>query len=272
MEAGMNSAIDYHQWKEEHKIILDTFSDKNVMMLFSGGKDSSLAMDFILRAGKEFGFDFSSHGGAYPVHRYPDKEKERIESYWSRRGIEVQWHDLGKTDDYIKNEINPCLKCQKLRKQMLKTILGDMVDDWENLVIVTGYSLWDIVSYSIEHILHDLFSNSIDSKDTTRFMETAQRFYPLLRMKEGYAVFRPLIKYNNNNIQKTIRQAGIPTLSISCKFNEFRPKIMLERYYQKAGIYFDYNEVFNFATRSLGLPDIATYTSIDRDEYLQNIF
>jgi len=272
METGMNSAIDYHQWKEEHKTILDTFSDKNVMMLFSGGKDSSLALDFILRAKKEFGFDFSAHGGAYPVHRYPSKEKKMIESYWNKRGIDIHWYDLGETDDYIKNEINPCLKCQKLRKKILKTILGDMVDDWESLVLVTGYSLWDIVSYSIEHILNDFFSNSIDPGDNKRFMETAQRFYPLLRMKEGYTVFRPLIKYNSNSIQKVITQAGIQTLSTPCKFKEFRPKRILGRYYQRMEICFDYDKVFDFAKRSLGLPDVATYTAIDRDEYLLNIF
>ncbi len=272
MEAGMDQAIEYHQWKEEYKSTLETFYDKNVLLLFSGGKDSSLALDFILRAKKEFGFGFSVHAGVYPVHRYPGTEKKRIESYWNKRGIEVQWHDLGKTDDYIKNEINPCLNCQKLRKQMLKAILGDMVDNWERLVLITGYSLWDIVSYSIEHILNDLFSNSVYPEDSKRFIETAQRFYPLLRMKEGYTVFRPLIKYNSNSIKKVITQAGIPTLSISCKFKEFRPKIVFERYYQKIGIYFDYNEVFNFAKRSLGLPDIAAYTSIDRDEYFLNIF
>jgi tRNA(Ile)-lysidine synthase TilS/MesJ len=272
MEEGMNPAIEYHQWKEEYKSTLKTFYDKNVLVLFSGGKDSSLAMDFLLRAKKTFGFDFKAHAGAYPVHRYPDTEKKRIESYWNKRGIEVQWHDLGKTDDYIKNEINPCLKCQKLRKKMLKTILGDMVDDWESLVLVTGYSLWDIVSYSIEHILNDLFSNSINPEDNKRFIETAQRFYPLLRMKEGYTVFRPLIKYNSNSIKKVITQDGIPTLSISCKFKEFRPKRILESYYQNMGIYFDYDKVFDFARRSLNLPDIVTYTSIDRDEYLLNIF
>ena len=272
MEAGMNSAIDYHQWKEEHKTILDTFSDKNVLVLFSGGKDSSLAMDFIVRATKEFGFDFSAHAGVYPIHRYPGMEKKRIESYWNKRGIEVQWHDLGKTDDYIKNEANPCLGCQKLRKQMLKTTLGTMVNDWESLVLVTSYSLSDIVSYSIEHILNDFFSNSLDSGNNKRFMETAQRFYPLLRMKEGYTVFRPLIKYNNGDIQEVIKQADIPTLSIPCKFREFRPKRILERYYQKMGIYFDYDKVFDFARESLDLPDIATYTSIDKDEYLLNIF
>jgi len=179
---------------------------------------------------------------------------------------------LGKADDYTRNEINPCLKCQILRKKMLKTILGDIVDDWESLVLVTGYSLWDIVSYSIEHILNDLFPDSIDPGNNKRFMERAQRFYPLLKMKEGYTVFIPLINHNSNSIQKMITQAGIPTLSIPCKFKEFRPKRILERYYQKMGIYFDYDKVFNFARRSLGLPDSTTYTSIDRDEYLLNIF
>jgi len=81
----MNSAIEYHQWKEEHKTILETFYDKNVLVLFSGGKDSSLALDFILRAGKEYGFGFSAHAGAYPVHRYPSKEKKIIGSYWNKK-------------------------------------------------------------------------------------------------------------------------------------------------------------------------------------------
>ena len=268
----MNTAIEYHQWKEEYGSTLETFCNKNLLVLFSGGSDSSLALDFILRSKKEFGFDFSAHAGTYPLHRYPGTEKKKIESYWNKRGIEIQWHDLGKTDDYINTEPNPCLKCQRLRKQMLKKILGDMVDDWARLVIVTGYSLWDIVSYSIEYILDDLFSNHVNTENNKRFIETAQRFFPLLEMKEGYKVFRPLIKYNGNYIQQMLEQTGIPKLSISCEFKEFRPKIIFERYYQKIGIHFDYNKVYNFAKRSLDLPDINTYTKIDREEYLLNIF
>lgn len=272
MESGMRQVIDYHHWKEEYRSTLKTLPDKNVLMLFSGGKDSSLAMDFLLRAKKEFGFDFKAHAGAYPVHRYPEKEKKRIESYWNKRDVELLWHDLGETDDHIQSEVNPCLQCQKLRKKMLKTILTNQVDDWESLVLVVSYSLWDIVSYSIEHILNDLFSDSIRADNNKRFMETAQRFYPLLKMKEGYTVFRPLIKLNGDDIQKVIEETGILILSIPCKFREFRPKRVLEGYYQKMGLRFDYDKAFEFAKRSLGLPDIDTYTSIDRDEYLLNIF
>ena len=54
----MGTGIDYPRWEEEHKSILETFSNKNLLMLFSGGTESSLTMDFFLRAKREFGFDF----------------------------------------------------------------------------------------------------------------------------------------------------------------------------------------------------------------------
>ena len=272
MEAGMNSAIDYHQWKEEHKTLLDTFSDKNVMMLFSGGKDSSLAMDFLLRAGKEFGFDFEAHAAIFPVHRYTDAERERIGSYWDKRGADITWHDMSETDEYLENAPNPCVACQKLRKKLLKSSLTNSIEDWSSLFVIINHTLWDIVSYSLEHMLSGLFSNSVNAENNKRFMETAQRFYPLLKMKEGYTVFRPIIRYNSDDILKVIKEADIPTLSIPCEFKEFRPKRVLERYYQKTGIHFDYDKVFDFARGSLSLPDISTYTSIDRDEYLSNVF
>lgn len=268
----MGLAIGYHHWREEHRSTLESFGDKNVFLLFSGGKDSSLAMDFLLRAGKDFGFDFEIHSGPFPVHMYTDAEKGKLVSYWEKRGVNIIWHDLGVTDNLLKEKENPCLECQKRKKKMLKSILMNSINDWERLVLIAGYNLWDIVSYTLEHILNDFSSQSESLKNNIRFTETAQRFYPLLTMKEGYTVFRPLIKYNGSDIKKLIQKDGIPTLSIPCQFREFRPKKVLENYYQKMGIRFDYDRVFDFAKGSLGLPDSTAYTSIDKDEYLLNIF
>ena len=156
----MNSAVDYFSWKEENKSILETFSDKNVIMLFSGGKDSSLAMDLILRAGREFGFYFDVHAGAFPVHRYLDTERERIESYWDKRGIDIIWHKVAETDGDINNASNPCFPCRKLRRGLLKTIVTDAGYDIGSIVFIVGFSLWDIVGYSVEHILAGVFSDS----------------------------------------------------------------------------------------------------------------
>ncbi len=272
---NMNSKISYTHWKSEYESILEEFPQKKVFLLFSGGKDSSLAMDLLLRAEEEFGFCFESHAAAYPVHRYTEAEREKIISYWHKRGVNITWHELKETDAYINNAPNPCLPCQNLRRKTLKTLVSESAGDLKNFVIIANYSLWDIVSYSMEHILTDIFSD-IERKEGVeedgRFIQTAQRFYPVLKMKEGYTVFRPLIKYNSNDIAELISQKGIPILSIPCKYSDYRPKRILEKYYNKMGLRFDYDRVFEFAKKSLNLPDISSYSSINKDEYLRKVF
>ncbi len=271
----MTSNLSYTLWREEHKSILERLPDKQVLFFFSGGKDSSLAMDFVLRAAQEFGFDFMAHAGAFPVHRYADGERERIGSYWSRRGVDIIWHEIAETDEEIKDAANPCLPCRDLRRKVLKTILTKYVEDWKSLFLIISYSLWDIVGYSLEHILTDILTH-IEKGDGPekgkRFIETAQRFYPLLKMKEGYTIFRPLIKFNGNDILKLIEDESIPILSIPCKFSAFRPKRIFEKYYEVMGLHFDYKRVFDFAKNALHLPDASSYSSLEKDEYLLNVF
>jgi hypothetical protein len=142
-------------------------------------------------------------------------------------------------------------------------------------VLIVSFTLWDIVGYSLEHILSDIFSDFDRKRETgkdRRFRETAQRFYPVLKMKEGYTIFRPLLKYNGCDILPTINKIGIPILSIPCDFRDYRPKRVLEYYYEKMGLHFDYNSVFDFAKMALKLPDISEYASIDKEIYLKDIF
>ncbi len=73
-------------------------------------------------------------------------------------------------------------------------------------------------------------------------------------MKEGYKVFRPVLKYNGCDILYTIEKTGIPTLSVPCDFRDYRPKRLLEQYYNKMGLRFDYDSVFDFTKTALDLP------------------
>jgi len=47
---------------------------------------------------------------------------------------------------------------------------------------------------------------------------------------------------------------------------------MFEDYYEKARLRFDYDTVLMFASKSLNLPDISMYASLDKEEYLRKIF
>jgi tRNA(Ile)-lysidine synthase TilS/MesJ len=271
----MKIDLKYDQWKKDHVPTLEQFSDKQILVLYSGGKDSSVAMDLIARAGKEFGFAFQAHAGAYPVHRYTAQEKSRLQSYWEQRDVNIVWHDLQTTDEYIDALNNPCMGCQELRKKLMKRILADTIDDWNRLVLIVGYSLWDLVSYAVEHLLGSVMAKDDPENrkgNEKRFREIAQRFYPLLKMKEGYTIFRPLLKHNNEDIKKVLSEKNIPTLMIPCKYKDFRPKRILEKYYERMDLLFDYHKLFDFAQTSLNIPGTSSYSSIAKEEYLGDVF
>jgi tRNA(Ile)-lysidine synthase TilS/MesJ len=275
IENNMTERIEYSFWKQIHSTALEDLRRKKVFFLFSGGKDSSICMHMLLKAAGEFGFSFEAHAGAFPIHRYTVSEKERISAYWKARGATVIWHDVGTDDASLEGGVNPCVSCQEIRRRKLNAVLMTTVKEWSELVIVVSYTLWDLVSYAAEYLFAGVFSEAGDGVSQgmqKRFAEISQRFYPFLRMREGYLVFRPLIRFNGCDVLKTVEEEGIPILRTPCHFRDARPKRILEKYYDKMGLRFDYDEVFNFAKQTMGLPDQSTYMAMEKEQYLTKVF
>jgi len=93
--------------------------------------------------------------------------------------------------------------------------------------LIPSYSLWDIVSYAVEHGLSTPFYKSDQStadQKRKRFREIAQRFYPLLNLRESCTVFRRLLKYKGRDVARAVEKEGILILSIPCEFKENSPK------------------------------------------------
>ena len=266
--------MGFDAWLEVHRDTLRSFSGQRVFLLYSGGKDSSLCLYFMSKARKHFGFDLEAHAGAYPLHRYTHPEKERLSDFWRDRGVKITWYDMGVSDDPMEGTSQPCLFCQKVRRDMLNKVLGDTVEHWERLVLVVSFTLWDIVSYSLEHVVAGFCINSQegDQLRQKRLRETAQRFYPVLKMKEGYTIFRPMLRFNESDIIAGVQHDGIPLLSIPCKYKDFRPKRSLQKYYEQMGLRFDYDEVFKFAKQTMGLGDASAFMGMDKEHYLTKLF
>jgi len=276
----MNTTLNYATWVNDNIEHLKTFHDKRVFVTYAGGKDASAILHFLIQAKTDFGFEFETHAAMFPTHVYTKEDVHKLDSYWKARGIKINWHPIHENESAFEimkqNGMNPCEVCHSTKRKYFLEYLNSSVTDWNSLVIIVGWSLWDLVGYSLEYLFGSVYSNketmyqgkSIDE----RFFRTSQRFYQNLKMKEGYSLFKPLIRYNDQDILKVIRDNQIPILTTDCKYKDFRPKRLFADCYKKMDLSFDYDKVIKFAQESLGLKKPSIYTSIDKEDFITSIF
>jgi tRNA(Ile)-lysidine synthase TilS/MesJ len=270
-----NEDTDYAIWRKDQKHILSNLSNKRVCVLYSGGKDSSLSLYYLLRARHEFGFRIEVHAVAFPKHRYMPSEVRKLDSFWKEEGVQIQWYNVADSDALLDESENPCLVCQQLRKQVLYEVIKAQSGDLNDLVVTVSYDLSDLVTYLLERLTGHIYvhpDRSQSQRSKERFLETSQRFYPFLRMDSGYSIYRPILRYNEQDVIRIVEEASIPILTAPCRYAGFRPKRLLGAYYDRMGLRFDYDRTFGFAKNHLGLPPMDAYASMNSEHYLKEVF
>lgn len=274
-------ALDYPAFRARVKNELAALRGRQALMFYSGGRDSSVVLHFLEHAAREFSFSFETHAALFPPHVYAAGERERLDGYWRSRGVAIVWHEIPQDESALAEAhtqgLSPCRLCNKAKKAALMGYVRSRGPDLDRQVIVMSYSLWDLVSASLEHILAARFAApghdpAVRYKPVEeRFLETFQRFYPLLRLPGGMEVFKPLVFWNDPQIVAVLRREGIPVLERACRFKPFRPKRNLSELYERLGLAFDFDRVRAFAAEALGLPPAEAFSSMNREDYLRNI-
>jgi len=277
----MAAPIRYSTWKTGYLPALKGFEGKKIILTYSGGKDSSAGLYLLRRASLEFNFEIQPHAVKFPRHVFPASEIQKLDDYWRRQGVRIQWHDAVTSDKELEpgigNDANPCHVCNRTKKRILIEKGQAIFGEPHSVVLMMSYSLWDLVSATLEHILGGYSSEKPGTLDengnqpANRFLETSQRFYPLIRLKNGLQIFKPLIRYNDQQILELIENAGVPLSSTPCRYREFRPKRIFCRYYEKAKLEFDFDQVFAFAKDVLKIPALSYYEALDMDTYLDKL-
>ena len=93
----------------------------------------------------------------------------------------------------------------------------------------------------------------------------------MLQMKEGYALYKPLLRYNDQDIVKVVRDNEIPLLTTECKFRDYRPKRYFAECYLKMDMHFDYDKVMKFASEALNLEKQSSYEVLGKEEFIRSI-
>jgi hypothetical protein len=273
--------ITYEKWIYDNKKDLQQLAGKDLIMAYSGGKDSTVVLHFLNQARKTFKFKLEARGIVIPEHVLTVDERDRLDQFWEGEGLTINWHSIvngdKKLDEAPEQGISPCLVCNRTKKTELMNYFRHTKPDLEKVVMVVSYSLWDLVSATIEHITGGIYaesglSNAVQGKQPEdRFMEIAQRFYPLIRLQSGLTVFKPLIYYNDQDIIETIKENNLPITQPTCNHKEYRPKRGFALFYHKMDHHFKYDKVLQFAQDALNIPELSFFSEMSTETYLKEV-
>ena len=111
--------ITYEKWRSDNKTELQKLEGKDVIVAFSGGKDSSVVLHFLDLARKTYKFNLEAGGIIIPEHVLTRDERNRLHGYWENRGINILWHSVGDADKKLSEApdqgISPCLICNRTK-------------------------------------------------------------------------------------------------------------------------------------------------------------
>ena len=90
-------------------------------------------------------------------------------------------------------------------------------------------------------------------------------------MDNGPAIFKPLIRYNDPDIARTVADKDIPITTGDCQFKFYRPKRQLSEYYGMFGLNFTYEDVYAFARKTFEIPDIEHFQQMELTHYVNQM-
>lgn len=271
----MNTAHVFNKWKVYNDEHLSKCRDKHVVVTLSAGKDSSACLYFLNQAKVEYGYDISGVLYAFPKHRYTEGYREQVLPFWKKQGIEIECRESPVGDEILEKGGNPCRPCQDLRKKELPNLFDFLSRSPDEVVIVSGHSLWDLAGYAMDRFVANELAASTDYAESfsdERFLEISQRFYPFLSMNEGYSIYRPMLFLNAEEITSVCAENSLPLLEVPCRYSMQRPKKMLGVYFTRFGYQFEYSQVVAFAKKYLKIADLEDIQNTAQEEFLTRRF
>ena len=213
---------------DKEKFLLNA---KNVIVLFSGGKDCSFLLNGLLQYidYKKVNVSLKVLCVPYPKHMYYINGVETpnfsaIKTYWKNRGVSIDCIDANMDDLDITQGFG-CKTCKKARKEIIDPYVNNFP---EGTLLFTGFTKYDILAYTtILQIAtnYDLKSfDLLDRETKTLMIKMLHKFKRKELLPNKKIMVRPLLDFDENDIRDYMMKHEIPYINLSCGVSDFKFK------------------------------------------------
>lgn len=207
------------------------------LILYSFGKDCTMMMDLFFRYYEEHSLriPYSVFTVPYPKHMYysnpgvfSDEVLETL-AYWENRGIKIEIEEP-QCDDLDFDDKYGCKVCKRSRKPVLDKYINACGG---NTGILTGFTIYDALAYlTMIQLTCDYDLSRLSSLEEPLRSNTSKMLHKMsLRenLPNGKVFIRPMLPFNEQDIQEYMRAVKLPCASTSCQITKYKFKRILSR-------------------------------------------
>lgn len=250
------------------KEISEKITDKNVVLFWSGGFESTYLLKQILQSKLYNNCSLDVISILFPRDIYDYDKVESVKEALSKRGIGVHFfYPETVMDKKAELYSVACLKCKTVRREVIHEYLKNTYKN-EPRILITGHNLDDLASYLLENITVKLDLTKAENK--TRFLETTNKFCELFKFSEDYTLYRPLTRYTKceleqNRFGELDKQLAV--IKEKCYWSNQR-KRLLQYYLRTSGVLPDYDRTLDTFNMLFTMPNDEEYRELPVETYL----
>lgn len=253
--------------KELKKSLVNNLADKNVILFWSGGFESTFLLEFVIKNKIYEICQMTVLCVAFPQEIYVDSRIEALREYSKKINIKIV---VLKPQEVISHDYpyaKACGKCKEIRREIILQYLNEAVFNQNaETVFMTGHNLDDLASYTLELIAKRF--NKAPEDNRHRLVECTNKFFETFRYSDEIVFYRPLfdksvkelalIKEDNEALKITNKK---------CYWINQRKRI-LQEYIGKSEIDLSYENVKAVFLQYFDMPNDEEFRSISFDTYL----
>lgn len=243
---------------------IDKLMKRRVVLFWSGGIESTCLMEAVIKQKLYEICDVTVLMVTFPQELYPKQRIDELKRFLSEYPI----HTVILTPEAVIPRESPyaaaCGVCKSIRRGMITDHLDGILSRDGETVLITGHSLDDLASYTLE-LLADKFQQN-ESRDRSRFLECVNKFHEFFWYSDRIVFYRPLARVARHEL-RPVEAGPLKVICEKCYWSNQR-KRTLQSYFESSGIWLSYDSVRNVFLRNFNMPADDEFRELSYDTYL----